>query len=190
MKDQATENDSNFSEAVFGGGCFWCLEAIFARLKGVKSAVSGYAGGHAPAKGKNPTYEEVSGGRTGHAEVVHVEFDPKIISYHDLLAVFFALHEPTTLNRQGADIGTQYRSIIFYYNEKQKKIVEEFVKELENEKVYGSPIVTEIKKLEKFFPAEDYHQKYFEKNPCAAYCQFNISPKIAKLRQKFQKLLK
>ena len=161
------------------------MEGIFAKLKGVKSVVSGYAGGER----ENPTYEEVSSGKTGQAEVVKIEYDPKIISFEDLLSAFFTVHDPTTPNRQGADVGTQYRSIILYASKEQKKETEEFVKKLNSEKIFEQPIVTEIKPLGKFWPAEDYHQKYFEKNPTKAYCQINIRPKIEKLRGKFQILL-
>jgi peptide-methionine (S)-S-oxide reductase len=183
---QKNSENKNLEIAVFGGGCFWCFEAVFVKIKGVRSVVSGYAGG---AKG-NPTYEEVCSGKTGHAEVTKIEHDSEIISFTDLLTVFFAMHDPTTLNRQGADAGTQYRSIILYTSEKQKKEAEEFVGKLNAEKIFEKPIVTEIKPLENFFPAEDYHQKYFEKNPNQAYCQFNISPKVAKLREKFGALMK
>lgn len=182
------ENNSEnkkIETAVFGGGCFWCLEASFAKLKGVGSVISGYAGGVK----LDPTYEEVSSGQTGHAEVVKIEYDPIEISFEDLLTVFFAMHNPTTLNRQGADAGTQYRSIILYTSEDQKKESEAFIKKLSAEKVFDQPIVTEIKPLEKFYPAEEYHQRYFEKNPSQAYCQIHISPKVAKLREKFGELM-
>lgn len=179
----------HFQTAVFGGGCFWCLEAAFARLKGVRSVVSGYAGGETK-RGKAPTYEDVSTGKTGHAETVKIDFDPQMISYKDLLSVFFSLHDPTTLNRQGADIGTQYRSVILFADDTQKEKAESFVEGLKDQKIYDRPIVTEIKPLEEFFPAEEYHQKYFEKNPGKAYCQINISPKIDKLRDKSEELLK
>jgi peptide-methionine (S)-S-oxide reductase len=172
--------------AVFGGGCFWCLEAVFNKLKGVKSVISGYAGGEKI----KPTYEKVCSGKTGHAEVMKIEYYPAEISFEKLLAVFFAMHDPTTLNRQGADVGTQYRSIILYSDEQQKNKAEKFIEKLSSEKVFASPIVTEISPLEEFFSAEDYHQKYFEKNPSQAYCQINISPKVAKLREKFGELMK
>lgn len=168
---------------IFGGGCFWCTEAIFAELWGVISVLSGYAGGTMP----DPTYEQVCGGDTGHAEVIKVEFDPEQISYDDLLTVFFATHDPTTLNKQGNDIGTQYRSIILYTSEAQKEEAGKFIEELNKE---GKQVVTELKPLDKFYPAEEYHRRYFKKNPAKAYCQAVISPKLEKLRQKFEKLLK
>ena len=172
--------------AVFGGGCFWCTEAIFTRLHGVESVESGYAGGHT----ENPTYEEVSSGATGHAESIRIEFDPQQIRFEDLLNVFFATHNPTTLNRQGADVGTQYRSAIFYTSNQQRDVANEFIKKLTEDEVFEDPIVTEVAPLEKFWPAESYHQRYYELNQSKPYCQFTISPKIAKLRQKFTPLLK
>ncbi len=178
--------DSKFETAVFGGGCFWCTEAIFQRLIGVGSVVSGYAGGTT----KNPTYEQVSMGETGHAEAIKIEFNPKEIDYQDLLNVFFATHDPTTLNRQSNDVGTQYRSAVFYTNNEQKTKAEEFIKNLEANEVYDDPIVTEIAPLDKFWEAESYHQRYYNNNQNKPYCSFVISPKIAKLRQKFAPLLK
>jgi peptide-methionine (S)-S-oxide reductase len=172
--------------AVFGGGCFWCTEAIFARLRGVESVQSGYSGGHTA----NPTYEQVSAGHTGHAEAIQVEFDPNTIKYTDLLNVFFATHDPTTPNRQGNDIGEQYRSVIFYSSPEQKKDAEEFIKNLETEETFADPVVTEVTSLNKFWPAESYHQRYYEQNENKPYCQVVISPKIAKLRSKFSALLK
>lgn len=172
--------------AVFGGGCFWCTEAIFERLRGVLSVTSGYAGGDA----EKPSYEQVSGGGTGHAEVIKIEFDPEKISYEDLLTVFFFTHDPTTLNRQGADVGTQYRSVIFYSDENQKSQAEKFIKNLENNKAYERPIVTEIKPVEKFYPAEIYDQKYYANNKEAPYCQIVIAPKLEKLEKRFAELLK
>jgi peptide methionine sulfoxide reductase msrA/msrB len=171
--------------AYFGGGCFWCTEAVFKKLKGVLAAAPGYAGG---AK-DNPTYEEVSSGATGHAEAVRVEFDPAQISYEALLSVFFATHDPTTPNRQGADIGSQYRSLILYDNDLHREIAEKFIRNLEAEKIYAAPIVTELKPLQKFHPAEEYHRDYFAKNPAAAYCQAVINPKLKKLREKFTEYL-
>lgn len=179
-------DDSKTEVAVLGGGCFWCLDAAFSRIQGVESVVAGYSGGNV----SNPTYEQVSSGSTGHAEVVKITYDPKIISYEDLLHIFFVIHDPTTLNRQGSDIGPQYRSIIFYLNEKQDKISENVIGELDKEQIYNDPIVTESVPLEKFYPAEDYHQKYFEKNPDQAYCQIIIAPKLSKLREKYGKLFK
>lgn len=188
MKNRATEEYSRLQSAVFGGGCFWCIESAFSQLKGVRNIVSGYSGGSETSG--DPTYEKVCSGKTGHAEVVRIEYDPKVISYTDLLSVFFALHDPTTLNRQGADTGSQYCSIILYSDEKQRKEADEFIEKLEEDKTFDDPIVTEVKKLEKFFPAEDYHQDFFKKNSEKPYCQINISPKIAKLREKFGNLLK
>lgn len=172
--------------AVFGGGCFWCTEAVFSDLKGVSSVTSGYAGGSFV----NPSYEDVCTGKTGHAEVIKIEFDPSIITYDNLLKVFFATHNPTTKDKQGGDTGNQYRSIILYTSEEQKKEAEEFIKKLEKDKVFNGPIVTEIKPLDKFYEAEDYHKKYFERYTFEPYCQVVINPKLAKLRQEFASLLK
>lgn len=169
--------------AIFGGGCFWCTEAVFQDLKGVISVMPGYAGGTMP----NPTYEAVCSGNTGHAEVLKVEFDPKQISYNDLLTVFFATHDPTTPNRQGNDIGTQYRSIIIYTTPEQKSEAEQFIAELNKE---GEKVVTELKPLDRFYEAEEYHRDYYKKNPDRAYCQIVINPKLEKLKEKFDKLLK
>lgn len=171
--------------AYLGGGCFWCTEAVFKNIKGVQSVTPGYAGG---AK-ERPTYEQVSSGQTGHAEVVRVEYDPHRISYEAILGIFFATHDPTTQNRQGHDIGTQYRSIILYENELQKEIAEKFIADLERDRIFNAPIVTEIKPLGKFYEAEDYHHDYFARHPEAAYCQAVISPKIAKLRKRFRDLI-
>jgi len=171
---------------VFGGGCFWCTEAVFQRLKGVNNVTSGYAGGTK----ENPLYEHVSSGRSGHAEVIQVEFDPAIISIADLLNVFFTTHDPTTLNQQGADVGTQYRSVIYYTNEQQRAVAEEFIQKLAQDKVFDSPITTEVKPLAEFYPAEDYHQDFYNRNDEYPYCQAIINPKLAKLRQKFANLLK
>lgn len=166
---------------VLGGGCFWCVEAVMKPLRGVERVVSGYANGHV----KNPTYREVCSGRTGHAEVVEVTFDPEEISLHDLLGVFFATHDPTTLNRQGADVGTQYRSGVYYASEAQRETAEAVVAELTEQGVYDDPIVTEIVPLESFYAAEDYHQDYFERNPAQPYCAAVIAPKVAKLRKHY-----
>lgn len=178
--------NNQLETAVFGGGCFWCTEAIFLRLKGVQSVESGYAGGHT----KNRTYEEVSGGDTGHAESIRIEFDPNQIKYADLLNVFFATHDPTTPNRQGNDVGPQYRSAIFYTSDEQKTEAEKFIQQLESEGTFDDPIVTEVTKLDKFWLAESYHQRYYDQNQNEPYCQFIINPKLAKLRQKFAPLLK
>ena len=164
--------------AVFGGGCFWCTEAVFDELRGVQSVVSGYTGGAA----KNPTYEQVCSGSTGHAEVIKIEFDPSQISFRDLMTVFFATHDPTTLNRQGNDAGTQYRSAILYANEQQKQEAAAFIKELDDAKTFKNPIVTTLEPLKDFYPAEDYHQKFYANNPSQGYCQYMIPPKITKLQ--------
>ncbi len=167
-------------EAILGGGCFWCLEAIFKRIKGVKEVVSGYSGG----KRKNPTYEQVCSGATGHAEVVKIIFDDNIISYEELLDIFFSIHDPTQLNRQGADIGTQYRSVIFPLNESQEKIAKEVIKKL-NPK-FDNKIVTTIEPFEAFYEAEDYHQNYYDNNPYQGYCQVVIAPKLQKFLREFE----
>ncbi|WP_290814707.1 peptide-methionine (S)-S-oxide reductase MsrA [Halovivax sp.] len=167
--------------ATFGGGCFWCVEAAIKTLDGVESVTSGYAGGHA----EDPTYEEVCREETGHAEVVQVAFDPDELAYEDLLEVFFTIHDPTQLNRQGPDVGTQYRSIILTHDERQAELAEAFVDELEAQNVYEDGIVTEIEPLETFYEAEEYHQDYFEKNPTDAYCRMHAAPKIDKVREKF-----
>lgn len=171
--------------AVFGGGCFWCTEAVFSELRGVISVMPGYAGGTK----KSPTYQEVSSEKTGHAEVTRIEFDPAKISFEDLLTVFFATHDPTTLNRQGNDVGTQYRSIILYSNENQKKQAEVFINKLNEEENTGK-VVTEVKPLEKFYQAEEYHREYYERNKNQPYCQLVISPKLKKLKERFVELLK
>ncbi len=172
--------------AVFGGGCFWCTEAVFNELKGIKSAMPGYSGGTI----KNPTYEAVSSGKTGHAEVTRIEFDPAEISFNDLLTVFFATHDPTTPNRQGNDVGTEYRSVIFYTNEKQREEAEKFISTLNTETASGSPVITEVKPLADFYPAEDYHQKYFATHGSEPYCQIIIAPKVLKVQKQFVNLLK
>jgi peptide-methionine (S)-S-oxide reductase len=172
--------------ATLAGGCFWCLEAVFDELKGVESVESGYSGGHA----SNPTYAQVCDGDTGHAEAIKVTFDPALISFADLLRVFFAIHDPTMLNRQGNDVGTQYRSAIFYHDDEQKKIAEEVVREISAAKIWDDPIVTEVTPSEKFYIAEDYHQEYFKKNPFQGYCRVVIAPKVAKFRKQFMDRLK
>ena len=171
---------------MFGGGCFWCADAIFKMLKGIVSVTSGYAGGHT----KNPTYENTSSGDTGHAEVVKIEFNPSFVSFKDLLTVFFGTHDATQVNRQGADVGPQYRSIILYTNEMQKKEAEAFIAELNTSASDGKPIATEVVPLEKFYPAEGYHQDYYNKNPNQGYCQVIIAPKLQKVQEKFADLLK
>jgi peptide-methionine (S)-S-oxide reductase len=172
--------------ATLGGGCFWCLEAVYKDLKGVESVVSGYAGGEVA----NPTYEQVCGGRTGHAEVVQIAFDPEVVTYRDLLDVFFTIHDPTTKDRQGADVGPQYRSIILYHDSAQRAEAEAVIAELESKGVWRAPIVTEIVPLEQFYPAEEYHHDYFERNPRQRYCQIVIAPKIAKFRKEHLARLK
>lgn len=176
----------NFEVATLGGGCFWCLEPIFAQLKGVEDAVVGYAGGKTAA----PTYEQVCTGLTGHAEVVQVTFEPAVISYREILEVFFSVHDPTTRNRQGADVGTQYRSIIFYHNDPQRQTAESLIAELNRKGIWQKPIVTEVVPFTVFYPAEEYHQEYFEKNPYAGYCQVVIQPKVGKFRKQFAERLK
>ena len=171
---------------VVGGGCFWCTEAVFKMLKGVISVAPGYAGGSKP----NPTYKEVCSGNTGHAEVIKIEYEPDKISFQDLLTVFFATHDPTTPNRQGGDVGTQYRSIILYSDQNQKEESEKFIKELNESSEMGAPIVTEIKPLDKFYEAENYHKDYYAKNQNNPYCQVVINPKLQKVQEKFAELLK
>jgi peptide-methionine (S)-S-oxide reductase len=172
--------------AVFGGGCFWCTEAVFDELRGVTSVVSGYAGGNI----ENPTYEQVCGGRTGHAEVIRIEFDPEQIAFGDLLTVFFATHDATTVNRQGNDVGPQYRSLILYADEEQKRQAESFIKQLEAAGTFSKPIVTTVEPLTDFYEAEGYHQKYYANNPYQSYCQVMIPPKLSKLHKQFGELLK
>jgi peptide-methionine (S)-S-oxide reductase len=161
------------------------LEAVFEQLQGVQKVVSGYSGGQASGSGSKPTYEQVCSGRTGHAEVVQVTFDPDMIIFSEILDVFFAIHDPTTLNRQGADVGTQYRSVVFYHSQAQKEAAEKKIAELQGSRIWDSPIVTEIAPLMGFYPAEDYHQKYFQEHPTQPYCQVVISPKVAKFRKQF-----
>ena len=172
--------------ATFGGGCFWCLEAVFAPLKGVERVVSGYAGGARPS----PTYEQVCSGATGHAEVIQVTFDPDELSYRDLLGVFFTIHDPTTLNRQGGDVGTQYRSIILTHSAEQEAVARSAIASLTADAAFDDPIVTEVGPLQAFWPAEEYHQQYYERNPTRAYCAAMIAPKMAHLRQRYAGLLK
>ena len=172
--------------ATLGGGCFWCTEAVFDDLKGVISVESGYSGGTVAA----PSYEQVCTGKTGHAEVVQVSFDPGVISYEDLLRIFFTVHDPTTLNRQGSDTGTQYRSVIFYHDENQKKAAEKIMKEISDEKIWDDPIVTELSPFGAFYKAEGYHQEYFANNPNQGYCRIVIAPKVAKFRKHYSDRLK
>ncbi|MHA2092549.1 MAG: peptide-methionine (S)-S-oxide reductase MsrA [Candidatus Kariarchaeaceae archaeon] len=167
--------------ATLGGGCFWCIDAVYEELQGIESSESGYSGG----KTENPTYEEVCRGTGGHAEVVQVKFDPEVISFREILEVFFFVHDPTTLNRQGNDVGPQYRSVIYYHSPEQKEIAEQVIKELEEKRVYNNPIVTEIAQLNDYYVAEEYHQSYFRKNPNQGYCTYVISPKVSKFRKKY-----
>ncbi len=176
----------NTETATLGAGCFWCVEAVFDDLKGVESVESGYSGGHT----ENPTYQQVCSETTGHAEVANVNFNPQEISFKEILQVFFAVHDPTTLNRQGNDVGSSYRSAIFYHDENQKRIAEEVIKEVTAEGVYDNPIVTEVTPFDKFYIAENYHQEYFANNPNQPYCAAVVAPKVAKFRQKFVDRLK
>jgi len=176
---------SRFEVAVFGGGCFWCTEAVFSILRGVHSVSPGYAGGHVD----HPTYDQVSAGTSGHAEVIRFEYNPSLISYPDLLNVFFATHDPTTVNRQGNDIGPQYRSVIFFTTPEQKISAEEFIRVLNTSEEQGAPVVTRIESLTKFWPAEDYHEKYYENHKEQSYCQIVINPKLQKVKEKFANLL-
>jgi peptide-methionine (S)-S-oxide reductase len=168
------------------GGCFWCLEAVYDQLRGVEDVISGYSGGRRP----NPTYEQVCSGATGHAEVVQVTFDPQVISFRDILGVFFAIHDPTTLNRQGADVGTQYRSAIFYHSPVQKAVAEEVIGEVNAAGIWPKPVVTQVAPFEAFHPAEEHHQEYFARNPNQGYCQVVVAPKVAKFRKQFLGRLK
>ena len=172
--------------ATLGGGCFWCTEAVFSQLKGVEKIEPGYSGGER----ENPTYEEVSAGTTEHAEVAQITFDPNVISFKEVLQIFFSTHDPTTLNRQGPDIGSQYRSVIFYHNNQQKEIAEQVIKELSEEKIFDAPIVTQVVPLETVYKAEDYHKEYFKRHPEQPYCRVVIAPKVAKLRQLYLRKLK
>lgn len=178
--------EKQLETATLAAGCFWCVEAVFDDLEGVADVVSGYSGGHKD----NPTYKEVCSETTGHAEVAQIKFDPEVLSYADLLRVFFSVHDPTTLNRQGNDIGTSYRSAIFYQSDEQKKIADEIIDEITKEGIYDDPIVTEVTAFDKFWPAEDYHQEYFANNPNQPYCMGVVAPKVAKFRQKFAARLK
>lgn len=178
--------NNNLETATLAAGCFWCVEAVFDDLKGVEDVVSGYSGGHK----ENPTYQEVCSETTGHAEVAQIRFNPEVISFKEILQVFFSVHDPTTLNRQGNDIGSSYRSAIFYHDENQKRIAEEVIREVTEEGVYDDPIVTEVTAFDKFYPAEDYHQEYFANNPNQGYCAAVVAPKVAKFRKQFVDRLK
>lgn len=177
---------SGMAIATFGNGCFWCTEAIFQQLKGVTKVVSGYSGG----KVKNPTYKEVCSGLTGHAEAIQITYDPHVISYDELLEVFWQTHDPTTLNRQGADVGTQYRSVVFYHNDEQKNLAQQYKEKLDASGAFDNPIVTEISSFTEFYPAEDYHQNYFNLNGNAPYCSYVIQPKVEKFKKVFKSKLK
>ena len=179
MSTQA--HDTTREVATLAGGCFWCLDSVFRDLKGVEKVESGYSGGQY----LNPTYRDVCSGMTGHAEVVQITFDPSVVSFRDLLGVFFTIHDPTTLNRQGADVGTQYRSAVFYHSPEQRDAAEEVIDELNRNHVWDDPIVTEVTAFEKFYPAEEYHQNYFARNPDQPYCQVVIAPKVAKFRKTY-----
>ena len=185
-QNQTVQAPSDKEVATLGGGCFWCTEAVFDQLKGVEGVESGYAGGTVA----NPSYQLVCTGTTGHAEVVQITFDPKVISYKQLLQVFFTVHDPTTLNRQGADVGTQYRSAIFYHSDEQKKIAEQVIKEVEAAKIWDAPIVTQVVPAKEFYKAEDYHQAYFANNPGQGYCRVVIAPKVTKFRDHYREMLK
>jgi peptide-methionine (S)-S-oxide reductase len=185
-KNQPAPVPVNREVATLAGGCFWCLEAVYDELKGVEDVVSGYAGGQVPF----PSYRQVCDGTTGHAEVVQVVFDPKVVSFKELLEVFFTIHDPTTTNRQGADVGTQYRSAIFYHSPEQRATAEQVIAEINQAGIWNAPIVTEVTPAEKFYPAEDYHQEYFERNGGQPYCQYVIVPKVAKFRKQYVERLK
>jgi peptide-methionine (S)-S-oxide reductase len=179
-------NTSSREVATLAGGCFWCLEAVFDELKGVESVESGYMGGAAPT----PTYEQVCAGDTGHAEVVQITFDRSVVTFRDIMQVFFVIHDPTTLNRQGNDVGTQYRSAVFYHSPEQRAVAEEIIKRITAEKLYAQPIVTRVEPATAFYIAEDYHQEYFARNPYQGYCQYVVAPKVAKFRKHFLERLK
>ena len=180
------EKQTLLETITLGGGYFWCLEAVFDQLDGIEDVVSGYAGGSMP----DPNYQMVCSGNTGHAEVVQLKYNPRLISIDEIFDVFFSIHDPTTLNRQGADIGTQYRSVIFYHSEEQKVAAQKFISEIDLSKVWNSPLVTQLEPIKVFYPAEDYHQNYFEKNPYQGYCRAVIAPKLGKFRSKFSHRLK
>ena len=180
------DRSKQFQIATLGAGCFWCVEAVFDELRGVESVESGYSGGVTA----NPTYAQVCSGRTGHAEVAQITFDPNVISFKEILQVFFTVHDPTTLNRQGADVGTQYRSAIFYHDQEQRRIADEVIKEFDAAKIWDRPIVTEVTPFKEFYKAEGYHQEYYVNNPGQPYCQVVIAPKVNKFRKKFKEKLK
>jgi peptide-methionine (S)-S-oxide reductase len=177
---------TNYELATVGGGCFWCTEAVFELAKGVEKVLSGYAGGHVA----NPTYEAVCGKKTGHAEVIQITFDPAVITYREILSIFFGTHDPTTPNRQGNDVGPQYRSVIFFHSPEQERTARDLIAELDRDAIFPGPIVTEVAPLPEFYPAEDYHQGYYRQNPMQPYCAFVTAPKVAKFREKFTHLRK
>ncbi len=185
-QQNGSRSSDGYPLATLAGGCFWCLEAVYNELRGVESVVSGYAGGHDP----DPTYEAVCSETTGHAEVVRIAFDPDMVSFRELLEVFFTIHDPTTLNRQGNDVGTQYRSAVYYHDEEQRLIAEEVIEEITVAEVWDDPIVTKVTALDTFYEAEEYHQQYFEKNPFQPYCFVVVRPKVSKFRKKFVSKLK
>ncbi|MDQ3522485.1 MAG: peptide-methionine (S)-S-oxide reductase MsrA [Gemmatimonadota bacterium] len=180
------DSSPNREVATLGAGCFWCVEAVFDELRGVETVESGYSGGQVP----NPSYEQVCTGRTGHAEVIQITFDPEVVSFREVLEVFFTVHDPTTLNRQGADVGTQYRSAIFYHSPEQKATAEQVIAEMNQAGIWNDPIVTEVSQFSEFFPAGEYHRDYYRRNPNQGYCQIVIAPKVAKFRQKYLANLK
>lgn len=184
--NETIDSQEGLEVATLGGGCFWCTEAVFDDLKGVESVESGYSGGTTA----NPTYAQVCSGTTGHAEVIQITFDPRVVSFKQILEVFFTVHDPTTLNRQGADVGTQYRSVIFYHDEEQRRVAQEVIKELDAARVWNAPIVTELAPFEKFYLAEDYHQEYFRLNGAQPYCRMVVAPKVAKFREHYREQLK
>jgi peptide-methionine (S)-S-oxide reductase len=186
MTETHTSPPSGKEMATLAGGCFWCLEAVYDQMKGVESVESGYMGGQVP----NPSYEAVCSGRTGHAEAVQITFDPNVVSFREVLEVFFAIHDPTTLNRQGNDVGTQYRSAIFYHSPDQKAVAEDVIAAFTKDKVFDRPIVTEVVPATLFYIAEDYHQEYFARNPAQGYCVYVVNPKVAKFRKQFAEKLK
>jgi peptide-methionine (S)-S-oxide reductase len=186
VNDAQPTESSRTEVATLGGGCFWCLEAVYEELRGVEKVESGYSGGAVP----NPTYRQVCTGTTGHAEVVQVTFDPEVVSFREILEVFFTIHDPTTLNRQGADVGPQYRSAIFYHDEEQRRVAQEVIAKLEAEHLWRDPIVTEVTPFDAFYRAEDYHQEYFRNNAYQPYCQVVIAPKVAKFRNQYLAKLK
>ena len=185
-QDQSNHDSKQIEKATLGSGCFWCTEAVFSEIRGVIKVTPGYSGGRLA----NPTYEQVSTGTTGHAEAVQIMFDPSVISFREILEVFFAMHDPTTLNRQGADVGTQYRSVVFHHTSRQKTTAEKLIKELNNAKVYDTPIMTQIQPFTAFYTAEDHHKDYFKRHPEQPYCRLVIAPKLAKLRADYREKLK